>query len=76
MRVARVNVTFKLLEDVLHLPKGAKIVRINPQDHRFFDRREFEIVVEHDELENVEEGQMMPVRMLMCLDDGNRTEWA
>jgi hypothetical protein len=61
---------------MLKLPKGAKIVRINPPDYRFFDRRELEIVVEHDELEDIAEGKMMPIRAWLYDSNSDEGRWA
>lgn len=75
MKWARVQITKKVFEDCLPFPEGTRLIRINPPDYRYINSDVVEVVVEHEDFEDVEEGNMMPERIVETkLVDGNHLE--
>jgi len=58
---AIIRLTKQVLEDFLPLPDHTRIIEVLPDDRRNFHQQTVEIAVEHDDLPEVREGELMMV---------------
>jgi hypothetical protein len=62
MKLARIQITHELLEEVLQLPPGVKIRRVFPLDQHIYEQRHVELVLEGDMLpvDEIRAGETIP----------------
>jgi len=70
MNAARVVMTYALLAEFMRLPEGAQIRGIR---EKRFDRDRFELLIEHPDLAEVEEG-FVPARIDLVYEHSPRKE--
>lgn len=57
---AIVRVSKRLLEDALPLPKGTRIVEILPDEREYYLGFHVDLIIEHEDLNDVFEGEKLP----------------
>lgn len=71
--VGFIPISFALIEEVLKLPKGWKIIAVKPMDRYGYCEGKFEIVVEGEGIPVKEEGSYPPEIMLTYTTDKQAT---
>lgn len=64
MRIAIIQLSKKAIEDFFPFPKGTKLVQVLPENNHVYKPDTIELLVEHDDLEDIQEGDMIPVRTI------------
>lgn len=61
MNAGRFTISGALLAKLMHLPEGAKILRLREHPDMAWGRADLEVMVTHDGLPEVKDGDVVPV---------------
>lgn len=65
-RCVIIEISYGLLEELLQLPKGVRIVRHLPYDDLFYRGSTFKLILEGERFPEVPEGGLIPTAEVIC----------